>query len=85
MPLSRSEAAAAYGLVGFDLKMDIDVLLAAYNVLRGAMESCLVSREAQTVRVDARGKSFSLKPYGPMHIEDSFKYLPDALWRVEKR
>jgi L-histidine N-alpha-methyltransferase len=99
-------------LIGFDLKKDIELLLAAYNdsegitsafnlnlltrinedldadfdvsmwrffctynVFSGAMESYLVSLEAQTVRVGALHSSFTFAPWEPIHTEYSYKYL----------
>jgi L-histidine Nalpha-methyltransferase len=99
-------------LIGFDLKKDIEILLAAYNdrrgvtrefnlnllhrmnrelgahfdvksfrhfgtynVFSGAMESYLVSLEAQIVRVDALEMSFSFDAWEPVHTEYSYKYL----------
>ena len=99
-------------LIGFDLKKDIELLLAAYddsrgvtsafnlNLLRrmnrelgadfdvdafrhfgtydvfsGAMESYLVSLEAQVVRVAALQQSFAFDAWEPVHTEYSYKYL----------
>ncbi len=99
-------------LVGFDLKKDIEVLLAAYNdregvtrdfnlnlltrinrelggdfdvsrwrhfgtynVFSGAMESYLVSQEAQTVRIEALRQCFEFQAWEPIHSEYSYKYL----------
>lgn len=99
-------------LVGFDLKKDIERLLAAYNdhlgvtarfnlnllervnrelradfdldkwrhygtynVFTGAMESYLVSLEAQTVRIDAVAHEFHFAPWEPIFTEYSYKYL----------
>ncbi|MCP4806361.1 MAG: L-histidine N(alpha)-methyltransferase [Proteobacteria bacterium] len=99
-------------LIGFDLKKDIEQLLAAYNdsegltsafnlnlltrmntelgadfdVSRfrhygtynaetGAMESYLVSQEAQTVRIPALQATFTFQPWEPIHTEYSYKYL----------
>lgn len=99
-------------LIGFDLKKDVDVMLAAYNdregitrafnlnllrrinrelggafdldafshfgtynVFSGAMESYLLSLREQTVPIAALGASFDFKPFEPIHVEYSFKYL----------
>jgi len=99
-------------LVGFDLKKDIELFLAAYNdargvtarfnlnvlqrinrelggqfdvskfrhfgtydVFSGAMESYLVSLEAQEVFVEHIGRVFSFHPWEPIHTEYSYKYL----------
>jgi len=99
-------------LVGFDLKKDIELLLAAYNdsagvtasfnlnllarinaeldadfdvsrwrffctynVFSGAMESYLVSLEAQSVHIGALHSTFKFAPWEPIHTEYSYKYL----------
>lgn len=99
-------------LIGFDLKKDIELLLAAYNdsegltaafnlnlltrmnrelgadfdisrfrhygtynAETGAMESYLVSQEAQTVRIPALQATFTFQPWEPIHTEYSYKYL----------
>lgn len=99
-------------LIGFDLKKDIEVLLAAYNdpqgvtarfnlnlltrinrelgadfdldqwrhfgtynVFTGAMESYLVSKVTQAVRVEALRQTFHFNPWEPIHTEYSYKYL----------
>ncbi len=101
-----------HALVGFDLKKDIELLLAAYNddqgitaafnlnllrrinielgadfdvskwrffctynVFSGAMESYLVSLQAQTVHIEALQSRFSFAPWEPIHTEYSYKYL----------
>lgn len=101
-----------HAFVGFDLKKDIEILLAAYNdsngvtaefnlnllhrmnrelganfdvssfrhygtynVFSGAMESYLVSLEAQVVRVEALEQSFAFDAWEPIHTEYSYKYL----------
>ncbi|MFK7928606.1 MAG: L-histidine N(alpha)-methyltransferase [Myxococcota bacterium] len=99
-------------MIGFDLKKDIEVLLAAYNdsqgvtsafnlnllhrinaelggtfdvslwrhfgtynVFTGAMESYLVSRVAQSVRIEALRTTFTFDAWEPVHTEYSYKYL----------
>lgn len=99
-------------LIGFDLKKDIEMLLAAYNdsqgitskfnlnvlnrinrelgghfkldcfrhfgtydVFSGAMESYLVSLRRQEVFIDHIGRSFHFRPWEPIHLEYSYKYL----------
>ncbi len=46
-----------------------------YDVFSGAMESYLVSLEQQDVFVEAIGRSFTFRPWEPIHIEYSYKYL----------
>lgn len=48
---------------------------ATYDVFSGAMESYLVSMEAQTVFIEAIGQRFSFDPWEPIHTEYSYKYL----------
>ena len=47
-----------------------------YNVKLGAMESFLLSKEQQSVRIGSLNKTFHFKPYEPIHVEFSFKFLP---------
>lgn len=105
-----------HAIVGFDLKKDIELLLAAYNdregvtahfnlnlldrinrelggdfdrekfrhfatynVFSGAMESYLVSLQAQSVRIGALRQRFDFGPWEPIHTEYSYKYLPDDI------
>ncbi|RMG17864.1 MAG: L-histidine N(alpha)-methyltransferase [Deltaproteobacteria bacterium] len=66
---------------------------ATYDVFSGAMESYLVSLEAQRVAVDALRTTFDFAPFEPIHTEYSYKYLvsdADALaqatgFRIEAR
>jgi L-histidine N-alpha-methyltransferase len=46
-----------------------------YQPQRGAMESYLVSTEAQEVYVSDLEKPFRFKAYEPIHLEYSYKYL----------
>jgi L-histidine Nalpha-methyltransferase len=50
-----------------------------YNVMSGAMESFLVSREHQKVWVAELEREFSFKPYEPIHTEYSCKYLMEDI------
>ena len=50
-----------------------------YNVQSGAMESYLISQKRQTVTLKELGKSFEFKPWEPMHMEYSYKYLRDDI------
>jgi len=47
----------------------------SYNVHTGAMESYLVSIEAQTVYIEALKQSFTFLPFEAIHVESSYKYL----------
>lgn len=48
-----------------------------YNVQTGAMESYLVSLAEQTVEVSELKKTFTFKPFEPIFLEYSYKYLPE--------
>ncbi len=52
---------------------------ATYNVFSGAMESYLVSKARQTVRVAAVDHDFDFLPFEPIHTEYSYKYLPEDI------
>lgn len=66
-----------------ELGADFDVRrfqhFGTYNVFSGAMESYLVSLERQTVQVAALNKSFDFRPFEPIHLEYSYKYLPEDI------
>jgi dimethylhistidine N-methyltransferase len=49
--------------------------IGTYDVFSGAMESYLVSLKAQEVFIHAIGRSFSFRPWEPIHVEYSYKYL----------
>lgn len=46
-----------------------------YDVFSGAMESYLVSLEQQEVLIEEIGRSFTFRPWEPIHTEYSYKYL----------
>lgn len=46
-----------------------------YNVFTGAMESYLVSLDAQEVHIEALRTTFHFEPWEPIHTEYSYKYL----------
>jgi len=50
-----------------------------YNVKLGAMESFLLSTRKQQVHVKTLNKSFDFLAYEPIHVEFSFKYLPEEI------
>jgi dimethylhistidine N-methyltransferase len=50
-----------------------------YNVQTGAMESYLISQTKQTIRVKALNKSFHFRPWEPIHMEYSYKYLREDI------
>jgi uncharacterized SAM-dependent methyltransferase len=47
---------------------------ATWNPMRGAIESYLISKARQDVRVGKLGQSFHFEPWEPIHMEYSFKY-----------
>jgi dimethylhistidine N-methyltransferase len=48
---------------------------ATYHVFTGAMESYLLSQVQQEVFIEEIGRSFSFRPWEPIHMEYSYKYL----------
>jgi L-histidine N-alpha-methyltransferase len=48
---------------------------APYNVFTGAMESYLVSTQAQLINVRALNRTFRFAPFEPILLEQSYKYL----------
>lgn len=50
-----------------------------YDVFSGAMESYLVSTRKQDVNITHLNKRFSFKAYEPIHLEYSYKFLPEDI------
>lgn len=50
-----------------------------YNVKLGAMESFLLSTEYQSVYIEYLNKTVNFKPWEPIHVEYSFKFLPQEV------
>lgn len=50
-----------------------------YDVKSGAMESYLLSQVKHSVFVEELGKEFFFKPWEPIHMEYSYKYLPSEI------
>jgi uncharacterized SAM-dependent methyltransferase len=61
--------------LGGDFALDKWRHYGTYNVFTGAMESYLVSLEAQDVSIDALRTAFHFEPWEPIHTEYSYKYL----------
>lgn len=61
--------------LGANFKLDAFQHYSTYNVLNGAMESYLVSREAQTVWIEQLQRTFAFQPFEAIHTEYSYKYL----------
>lgn len=53
-----------------------------YNVFSGAMESYILSLAQQEVFVEDLQRTFTFKPYEPIHTEYSFKYLDEDVLRM---
>ena len=56
-----------------------------YNPTRRCMESWLMSKESQSVRVGALNKSYDFAAWEGIHVEDSFKYNEkdlDTVWNT---
>jgi len=69
-----------------DLGADFDISkfthFGTYDVNEGAMKSYLISLVHQDVRIDRLDKVFHFRPYEPIHMEYSYKYLPDEIEEV---
>lgn len=65
--------------LGGDFACDKFRFYASYDVFSGAIESYLVSLEAQTVSIKSIGQSFRFKPWEPIHMEYSYKFLPSDI------
>lgn len=57
---------------------------ATYDVFSGAIESYLVSLEAQTVFVEELSETFDFQPWEPIHTEYSYKYLVSDVEKLAK-
>jgi L-histidine N-alpha-methyltransferase len=55
-----------------------------YNPKIGAMESYLISKKEQTVRINHLEKEFTFKEYESIHLEYSFKYLKEDIEYLAK-
>lgn len=62
-----------------DFDIDKFRFYASYDVFSGAIESYLVSIEAQTASIKSIGQSFHFKPWEPIHMEYSYKFLPSDI------
>jgi L-histidine N-alpha-methyltransferase len=65
--------------LGGDFTLDRFEHYSTYNVLSGAVESYLVSRERQRVGIEALKTHFSFQAWEPIHTEVSKKYLPQDI------
>jgi L-histidine N-alpha-methyltransferase len=65
--------------LGGDFNVDNFRHFGTYDVFSGAMESYLVSLEAQSVFIEEIGRSFSFQPWEPIHTEYSYKYLQEDI------
>lgn len=57
---------------------------ATYDVFTGAIESYLVSLEAQTVFIEGLSETFDFKLWEPIHTEYSYKYLVSDIEKLAK-
>ncbi len=53
--------------------------IGTYDVFSGAMESYLVSLKEQEVFIEEIGRSFNFRPWEPIHVEYSYKYLESEI------
>lgn len=51
----------------------------SYDPDRGAMVSYLISQKKQDVFIESVQKNFSFKSFEPIHVEFSYKYLPEEI------
>ena len=58
---------------------------ATYNPVLGAMESYLISKEAQIVDIKAINHSFAFDEKEPIHTEYSFKYTPVDIKKLAEK
>ena len=56
-----------------------------YNPTNGAMESYLLSTRAQTVRIPRASLTVHFAAWEPIHMEYSFKFLPEDVDRLAKK
>jgi L-histidine N-alpha-methyltransferase len=61
--------------LGANFVMDNFQHFGTYNAVLGTMESFLISKKPQKIRVDYLEKEFYFDEYEPIHLEYSFKYL----------
>ena len=62
-----------------NFKLDQFQHFGTYDVFEGAMKSYLVSLTTQDVDIPAVNKQFHFAPFEPVHLEYSFKYLPEQI------
>lgn len=62
-----------------DFKEDKFYHYGFYNPLIGSMESHLISKEEQSVTIKGVGRAFNFKPFEPIHLEYSHKYLQSEI------
>jgi len=55
-----------------------------YDVFSGAMESYLVSLDSQEVYIREIGRSFTFRPFEPIHMEYSYKYLESDIETIAR-
>ena len=65
--------------LGGDFDADKFRFYANYDVFSGAIQSYLVSLEAQEVHVGEIGESFKFRPWEPIHTEYSYKFLESEI------
>lgn len=61
--------------LGAHFDPDLFTFFSTYNPLCGAVESFLLSREGQTVPIEALNRSFRFEAWEPIHTESSYKFL----------
>lgn len=60
--------------LGGEFDLDLFKFYAAYNPFQGAVQSTLMAKKAQNVKVGALGQSFTFDEWEPVHTESSYKF-----------
>ena len=58
---------------------------AFYNPLKGAMESCLLSKKEQSIFIDEFGTSFHFDAFEAIHLEHSYKFTLNEIEGIAKK
>ncbi|MBF0279494.1 MAG: L-histidine N(alpha)-methyltransferase [SAR324 cluster bacterium] len=70
--------------MGGNFRLDHFQHYETYDVFSGAMESYLVSKEAQSVYIEKLQQSFCFQAWEPIHTESSYKYLESDIILLAK-
>jgi L-histidine Nalpha-methyltransferase len=77
------------GRINRELGGDFDLTLfdhvARYDPARGAVDSFLVARTSQRVRIEALAMTVDLQAGEPIHTESSYKFSDDDIGRLARQ